>query len=318
MNRVGWITHPIYIEHDTGKYHPERPERLKAIIRQIKKDNLDEKLIDIKPYPAPVEWIKEIHNDSYIKKVNQACKNGLTFLDTDDCPISSMTYESALWAVGATLSAVDKVMDNTIDSAFCNIRPPGHHAEYNMAMGFCFFNNIAIAANYIRKRYNLNKVFILDWDVHHGNGTQHIFEKDNTVFYCSIHESPDTCYPGTGYAEEMGIGNGFNFTLNYPMQPFSSDDQYNSIFISEIIPVIKHYKPDFILISAGFDAHKDDPLAYINLTDEAYTIMTKHIVDVAKEVCDGRIISVLEGGYNLYVLGNCVSKHIKALLEVND
>ncbi len=314
MKRVGWVYHPIYLQHETGEYHPETKERLESIVKRLKKDELDSQIVHVDPYEASVDWIKEVHAPAYIDRVKSACEQGLPYLDTDDCPISPKTYEAALWAVGGVLAAADKIMAEDIDRAFCAVRPPGHHAEWAQSMGFCYFNNVAIGARYLQKKYNLKKIFILDWDVHHGNGTQHIFETDPSVFYCSLHEDPRSCFPGTGYAEEMGVGEGFNFTLNYPMPVFSKDDAYYTLFISEIAPVMRRFQPDFILISAGFDAHKDDDLAYIELTEEGYRKMTQQVVDLADEICDGRIISVLEGGYNLKALGKCVSEHIKTLM----
>lgn len=315
MKKVGFVYHPIYLEHDTGREHPERKSRLEAILRQLKRDNLLSQLVSIEPYEASLEWIKEIHDPDYIKKVEMACQEKISYLGSSDCPISENTYKTSLWAVGGVLSAADKVMDKTIDRAFCAVRPPGHHAERDQAMGFCFFNNIAVAARYLQKKYHLNKIFILDWDVHHGNGTQHSFERDSSVFYCSLHADPRFCYPGTGFAEEIGLDQGKGFTLNCPIPPSTDDNVYLSLFENEVLPAIQDFQPDFILISAGFDAHIDDPLAQLNLTEEAYIKMTQHIVKLADELCKGRIISVLEGGYNLLALGKSVSEHIQALMK---
>ena len=315
MNKVGFVYHPIYLEHDTGSQHPERKSRLEAILRQLKKDEIDDQLINIEAQPVDLDWVYTIHDPDYIELVKSASEREIGFLQTQDCPVSKKTYESALIACGGVLASVDKVMDCSVDRAFCAVRPPGHHAERDVPMGFCFINNVAVAARYLQKKHNLERILILDWDVHHGNGTQHSFERDESVFYCSIHEDPTYCYPGTGYAVEIGLGNGKGTTLNCPMPIGSSDDLYYKAFETEIIPAVEKFKPDFIIISAGFDAHEDDPLAQINLTDEAFVKMTHYLNDLSNRFCDGKMISVLEGGYNLLALGRSVSGHIKAMME---
>ncbi|MDH4128941.1 MAG: histone deacetylase [Spirochaetota bacterium] len=315
MKKVGLVYHPIYLKHDTGGFHPERKSRLEAILRQLKKDNIYSNMVLTEPKEASVEWISEIHDVSYINRVKLASSEGVSYLDTQDCPVNKMTYEAALLAAGAGLSAVDQIIQGEIDRAFCAVRPPGHHAERNYAMGFCFFNNIAITARYIQKKYKLNKIFILDWDVHHGNGTQHAFENDSNVFFASLHQDPRTCYPGTGYSEETGKGNGMGYTLNCPIPPNIDEEIYLETFMNKVIPAIIDFKPDFFLISAGFDAHIDDPLANLSLTEETFAKMTSHIVDLSNEYSNGRIVSILEGGYNLIALGNSVSAHIKVLMK---
>ncbi len=317
MKKVGFSYHPIYLEHQTGRFHPERSSRLEAILRQLKKDGLDSQMLPIEAFEASTDWIQEIHDEKYINRIHSACQEEKSFLDTEDCPISPKTYEAALWSVGGVLAAVDQVMtsNSNIERAFCAVRPPGHHAEQSQAMGFCFFNNIAIAARYIQKEYHLNKVFILDWDVHHGNGTQHSFDRDPNVFYCSLHEDPRHCYPGTGYAEETGLGNGKGYTLNCPIAPLTEEKYFLETFETKVLTAIENFKPDFILLSAGFDAHKDDPLAHLNLTETGYAKMTDSIVSLADSFCKGRVISVLEGGYNLLALGNSVSAHIQSLMK---
>lgn len=315
MSRVGFLYHAIYMDHDTGRFHPERNSRLEAILRQLNKDEVDSKLTKIKAREAEVSWIEEIHDHEYVDRVHSACVTHLPYLDTEDCPISPLTYDAALWAVGGIFSAIDEIMNDNIDRAFCAVRPPGHHAEVAQAMGFCFFNNVAIAARYLQKEYDFKKIFIFDWDVHHGNGTQHIFEKDPTVFYCSMHEDPRFCYPGTGFETETGLEEGKGYTLNCPIIPETHDEEYLKIFDSQVLPAIDEFEPDFIIISAGFDAHEKDPLAQENLTDEAYIYMTEAIIKKAEKHCKGKLLSVLEGGYNLFALGHCVSKHIQTMLN---
>ncbi len=315
MRKLGFVYHPIYLDHDTGIRHPERKARLESITQQLEEDNLSSQLLRIEPFQAATEWITEIHDIEYIKKVENACQQGEGFIDNPDTPASENTYNAALMAVGGVLAAIDNVMKGTIQRAFCSVRPPGHHAEQNSSMGFCFFNNIAIGARYLQKKYQLNKIFILDWDVHHGNGTQHSFERDSSVFFSSLHEDPRYCYPGSGAADEIGLGPGEGFTLNCPIQPGTLDEHYYIVFEQNIIPAIKSFRPDFILISAGFDAHTSDPIAHVNLTEKTYTNMTHSLSRLADEFCHGRIISVLEGGYDLKAIGNSVSAHIKALLD---
>jgi acetoin utilization deacetylase AcuC-like enzyme len=200
-----------------------------------------------------------------------------------------------------------------VNNVFAAVRPPGHHAEKTQAMGFCIFNNIAIAARYLQKKYKLEKIFILDWDVHHGNGTQHSFEDDPTVFYCSLHQYPH--YPGTGAARERGTGAGEGFTLNIPMSAGSADEEYLTAFEEKVILAADSFAPDFVLISAGFDAHQDDPLAGIRLSDDIYYQMSKTMKEISERHCSGRLISFLEGGYNLSALARSTAAHLKALME---
>jgi len=216
--------------------------------------------------------------------------------------------------VGGVFAAVDNIMNGTVYNAFCAVRPPGHHAEHNRAMGFCFFNNIALGAVYILENYGLERVAIVDWDVHHGNGTQHFFESDPRVFYLSLHEDPDSCYPGTGRRQEEGSGKGKGFTLNIPLPGGSGDEDYLKALEQEGLPRLREFAPQFVLISAGFDAHEDDPLAHQNLTRQAYKKMGAMVLQLALDHAEGRLISVLEGGYSLTVLANCVEDHLRLLL----
>jgi acetoin utilization deacetylase AcuC-like enzyme len=214
------------------------------------------------------------------------------------------------------LAACDAVMSAEVTNAFCALRPPGHHAEQARAMGFCFFNNVAVGARYLQEKFGLQRIAIVDWDVHHGNGTQHLFEADPTVLYISLHEDPAHCYPGTGLKNEKGTGAGYGFTLNYPFPPRSGDFEYMQVIESEIIPALTDFKPDFLLISAGFDAHADDPLAHMRLSREGYIRMGQALATFAQESCQNRLITVLEGGYNLEVLADCVEDHLRILLAL--
>ncbi|MDZ7260490.1 MAG: histone deacetylase, partial [candidate division KSB1 bacterium] len=265
----------------------------------------------IPPYPAELSWIEKIHSPHYIQHVQEACRAGYAYLDSGDTGICPASYEIARLAVGGVLAAVDAVMAGKVRNAFCAIRPPGHHAERTVALGFCIFNNIAIAARYIQEKYHLSKVLIIDWDVHHGNGTQHAFYTDPGVFYFSIHQYPH--YPGTGAWEECGAGAGLGTTLNAPMPPGCEDEDYLKVFSEKLKPEVKSFKPDFILISAGFDAHRDDPLSGMCLTEEGFGQMTEMVKNFADQTCNGRIVSLLEGGYNLTALGRSVEQHLRIL-----
>ena len=234
-------------------------------------------------------------------------------MDSPDAPASRGSYEVALLAAGGVQAAVDAVMRGTVSNAFCAIRPPGHHALKNKAMGFCLFNNIAIAARYIQKHYQLSRVLIVDWDVHHGNGTQAMFYDDPTVLYFSVHQSP--FYPGTGGAEETGEGKGLGFTRNIPMAAGSGDDEYRRAFSQELRPLAASFKPDFVLVSAGFDAAKDDLLGGMKVTPAGYAELTRIVRDIADQSCRGRLVTVLEGGYNLESLAASAEAHVRVLME---
>jgi acetoin utilization deacetylase AcuC-like enzyme len=311
MNNVGFIYHPDYLKHDTGIGHPERPQRLQAVMQHLLKSELWKKLEHLRPSPAPLEILYAVHPESYVEMIKRRCLAGETVLDTGDTHACRESYDAALLAAGAVLQAVDGVMKGELSAAFCAVRPPGHHAESEAAMGFCLFNNIAIGARYAQKKYGVERVAILDWDVHHGNGTQEIFYADDSVFYISLHQYP--YYPGTGAANETGTGNGEGLTLNCPMAAGSGWKEYEEAFRSKILPALHKFQPHLVMISAGFDAHKDDPLAHIQLTEDSFAEMTNMMMEIASKYCNGKIISVLEGGYDLQALARSVEKHVHAL-----
>jgi acetoin utilization deacetylase AcuC-like enzyme len=246
----------------------------------------------------------------HIDDVRNSCRNGIQNLDGDTviCPDS---WDAATLSAGAGLTAIDQIITGQLDNAFTAVRPPGHHAEKDRAMGFCLFNNVAIAARYAIKKHKLNRVCIFDWDVHHGNGTQHSFYSNPSVHYSSIHQYP--FYPGTGDKDETGTGDGLGTTLNFPLNAFAGDSIYLDIVENKLIPAIQAFKPELIIISAGFDAHEDDPLAQMRVSSDCYGQMTAMILKVAEEICGGRLLSMLEGGYDYKALADSVFKHINVL-----
>ena len=316
MRRTGYVYAQRYLLHDPGSWHPERPDRLKAIHRALESGDLLELLVRLKPEYAPLKWVERLHDPQYIREFKKACEQGKRIFKSQDCGICRESYQTALLAVGGVMLAVEAVMGDRVDNAFCAVRPPGHHAERDRAMGFCFFNNVALGAVYALEHFGLERVAIIDWDVHHGNGTQHLFEADPRVFYVSLHEDPQQCYPGTGYRREEGKGAGLGFTLNLPMPPHSDDNDYLTALKKEALPRLQAFAPQFVFISAGFDAHVNDPLAHMNLTREGYREMGRLLLDLAQETAGGRLVTVLEGGYNLEVLEECVEDHVRLLMGI--
>ena len=313
MSRTGFVYHSRYVDHVTGPGHPECPERLEAIVRRLGDSGALGDLQRHEPAPADPEWVGAIHDSGYIRRVEAACASGRPILDEPDTAICADSYAAALLAVGGALDASDRLMEGTWQNAFVACRPPGHHAENRTAMGFCLFNNVAVAAAYLRRRHGVGRVAIVDWDVHHGNGTQHAFEADPSVYYVSLHQWP--LYPGTGRAEERGVGEGRGATLNCPMPPGTGDDDYIRVFEETILPELDRFAPEVLLISAGFDAHRADPLSATRVTEDGYRKMTRLLADLAASHTGGRILSLLEGGYDLEALASSVQIHLEGLLE---
>ena len=306
--KTGIITTDTYLNHDTGQGHPERPDRVTVVIDHLKKIKSNN-LIWKKPKKFDPKYLEYAHDKNYLNNVNNSFpKQGLNFLDGDTI-ISPGSKEAAKDAVGSILTAIDGVMKKDFNTAFCAVRPPGHHAEKQKAMGFCVYNNVAVGAYYLLEKYNLKKVSIIDFDVHHGNGTQNIFYNIDKVLYISSHQYP--YYPGSGAANEKGNRNNI---LNVPLSAGTKSHEFLNAYES-IFKKLKEFQPEFILLSAGFDAHQDDPLAQINLQSEDYYTLTKRIMTVAKKLCGGRVVSILEGGYDLNALRESVDYHIKSLLE---
>jgi acetoin utilization deacetylase AcuC-like enzyme len=315
MARTGWCYDSRFLLHKTGPGHPERPERLRAINRALDEAGLLKRVTPLAFKAADRKWIETVHSPAYVRRVEAACAAGDAIIDTADCPICPQSFEVACLAAGAVLAACDAVMRGEVDNAFCMVRPPGHHAERDTAMGFCLFNNVAIAARYLQRQWQIGRILILDWDVHHGNGTQHAFVDDPTVFYCSFHEHPSFRYPGTGHDSEKGYGPGAGFTLNIPMLPGATDADYCQAYTRTFLPAARAFCPEFVIVSAGFDAHASDPLASVELTDAGFDFLTQSTLALAAECCGGKLLSALEGGYDLDALGRCAARHVKLMLN---
>ena len=306
------VHHPIYEKHDTGFGHPEMPDRYRVVIDAIKGDEeLGKSLVEIQAEKAQQGIVQAAHTKEHFKRVEGAFANGLDRLDADTV-ISMQSFDASMYAAGGAITAVDAVMQGETRNAFVAVRPPGHHATAERAMGFFLFNNVAVAARYAQNKYReIDRVAIIDWDVHHGNGTQGIFYSDPTVFFFSMHQYP--WYPGTGSRGETGQGKGLGATLNLPMRAFTPPKDQLSAFDSAIGEIAGKLKPDMIFISAGFDAHLTDPLGQLRLEDPDFESMTRTIMQWADEACDGRVVSCLEGGYNLDTLGQTAVAHVKLL-----
>ncbi|MBI5778356.1 MAG: histone deacetylase [Planctomycetes bacterium] len=311
----------IYLEHDTGP-HPETSQRLAATMAYLKRKDWLNKTTLLEPRQASIDEIAYVHSREHIESVRKVAEQGGGYLD-GDTPVSEKSYEVALYAAGGVLTAVDKVMKSNpgnphsalhtpqFNNALCLVRPPGHHAMPTHGMGFCLFNNVAIAARYAQKKHGLKKIAIIDWDLHHGNGTQEAFWFDDTVLFCSLHRYP--YYPGSGSEAETGSGKGADFTINIPVSGYTSSREYLDKFSRLMTDAVRPFKPDFIFISAGFDSYKNDPLGGLGLEISDYGEMTRLVRAVADECCQGRMVSVLEGGYDLQGLPLCIEAHLSEL-----
>jgi len=308
--KTGLITSNTYQNHNTGDGHPEKIDRVTAIIDNFKKLN-NKNLIWKKPSKYKRELLENTHNKDYINFVEKSFpEKGLSFLDGDTI-ISPGSKEATADAVGSIITAIDGVQNKEFHNAFCAVRPPGHHAERNKAMGFCIYNNVAVGAHYLLEKYKFNKVAIIDFDVHHGNGTQDIFYDNEKVLYISTHQYP--YYPGTGTEKEKGK---YNNIFNIPLPAGTTSEEYLNAY-EFVLKKIKEFKPKFILLSAGFDAHKDDPLAQLQLTSKDFNNLTKRTLNLAKLYCEGKVVSILEGGYDLNALQESTEMHVRALVEFN-
>lgn len=303
-----FLCHPSALDHKTPPGHPERPDRIRAIERALEQERFAALVREQAPM-AEIDSLVRAHPQAYVESIrDMAPREGLVRVD-EDTVMSAGTYEAALRGAGGAVQAVDEVMKGRVANAFVAMRPPGHHAERTRAMGFCFFNNAAIAARHAQARYGAERVAIVDWDVHHGNGTQDIFWRDGTVLYCSTHESP--LYPGTGALSERGER---DTIVNAPLASGDGSDVFRDAFETAILPRIESFGPDLIVVSAGFDAHWRDPLAGLKLTEADFAWATRKLMEAADRFCDGRIVSVLEGGYDLEGLAKSAAAHVDALM----
>jgi acetoin utilization deacetylase AcuC-like enzyme len=305
------LADPVYKQHDPGAGHPERPERYDAVTQALTAAGLMNSAARIKPRFATEDEIALCHSHAYIQKVKQEISHGARQLSTGDTDVGPRSLDVALQATGGILNAVDTVIERKARNAFCVVRPPGHHARPEQGMGFCIFNSIAIAARYAQRKHGIGKVLIADWDVHHGNGTQDIFYTDGSVLFFSTHQSP--WYPGTGDAMETGDGKGKNCTINVPLPAGSGRSEIVGAFRERLMPAADRFQPDLVLISAGFDSRIDDPLGRFRLSDDDFADLTAIMLEIAGQHAGSRLVSVLEGGYNLSGLASGATAHVKAL-----
>jgi acetoin utilization deacetylase AcuC-like enzyme len=309
MQNFAILYDEIFLTHNPPFTHPENPARIEAIMNKLNREGFLEKVNLIKPRAAKEDEILLVHSKDHLEYIRSSIDSNHLMLDEDTYAVKE-SWQTALTAAGSVINAVDLVMNQKYRNIFCLIRPPGHHAESNRPMGFCLFNNVAIGAKYAKQKYQLDRIAIIDWDVHHGNGTQEIFYDSSEVYYFSLHQYP--LYPGTGTENEKGEGKGKNFTLNFSLPAYTKGETYIRIFNEKIIPELVAYKPQLIILSAGFDAHKDDPLANMLLVENDFAEMTKIVKQFAASE-NIPIISALEGGYNLNALASSVYEHLKVL-----
>jgi acetoin utilization deacetylase AcuC-like enzyme len=309
--KTALLFHEKFLKHDAGPYHPESAERLHAIIQGLQENHLWDKLLHITPERANEEQICLVHTKQHFDFIRECSRRGSVQIDSDT-HISAESFDAAMLAAGAAIHGVRGIMNGEFQNAFAAARPPGHHATRDRAMGFCLFNNIAIAARYLTQEHKLKRVLIMDWDVHHGNGTQDIFEEDPSVIYISLHRKFH--YPGTGWEQERGLGEAKGTKINFPMGPPYDPAHYEDVF-SIALSMAKAFEPEFILVSCGFDAHERDPLGNLGLKDQTYAKLTKLLIEFASEFGHQRIFSILEGGYDPQALANAGAAHISTLLS---
>jgi acetoin utilization deacetylase AcuC-like enzyme len=312
VRRIGIVRDSRYLEHKTGVHHIEVPRRLEAIYAMLDSNGLKDRLQHIPPRFASLEEIELVHTPDYIEKILDTAGEPLRYLDPDTVT-SEKSCEAAFLAAGGVLEATSRVMTGSLDAAFALVRPPGHHAERDRQMGFCLFNNIAVAARYARRRFGLERILIVDWDVHHPNGTQHIFEKSPEVLLFSTHRFP--FFPGTGDMGEVGLAEGRGFTVNVPLPAQQDDSDFAFLYRSLLAPLAREFRPQLVLVSAGFDTHYDDPIGGMRLTERGYRYLADTLLGIADAACQGKIVFVLEGGYDLGALRTSVKAVLETLLD---
>ncbi len=310
---TGLMADPIAKEHLTPPGHPECPDRYDALFAGLCRQGLIDILEKIPCRPATADELLRCHTRDYCELVRREVAAGATVLSTGDAEISPRSHEAALYAVGGCLNAVTAVIERRVKNAFCLVRPPGHHAETERGMGFCLFNNAALAARHAQQQHGLERVLIVDWDVHHGNGTQEIFYRDPSVFYFSVHQSP--LYPGTGAAQETGEGRGLGTTINCPFPAGAGRAEILPAFCDRLLPAMEAFRPELVIVSAGFDSRIDDPLGGFRLTDDDFEELTRLLLDLARRHAGERLVSVLEGGYHLGGLASAAAAHVRVLTE---
>ena len=318
MKKTAIIYTPKYLDHNTGPDHPETADRLRAIMKELKESSLFEsgKCSLIEPKPASVKDVELVHQPDYVQLVERVCSSGGGLLDLGDTVVSPESYETALYAVGGAVEATDLVMNEEFQNAFAFVRPPGHHAGPSYAMGFCLFNNVAVAAAHLLRKFHLKRILILDVDAHHGNGTQEIFYNTNKVLYISLHQDPRG-FPGAGFIDEVGNGDGLGYTVNVPFPYQTGDKAYLKAFNQIVIPIIQQYKPQFILVSTGFDGYYTDPVASLSLSASTYLKVFEKVLNLASQFCMGKFAAVLEGGYSLNFIGKIATAVIGKMTGVS-
>ena len=312
---VGWVYHDFFLRHETGDTHPEHPARLEVIVQALAEAGLLSQMAPIAFEPATPQALSCVHEPAYLELIRLACAGGIPFVGPMDTLICPRSYDVALLAAGGVLTACQEAMVGRIRKAFCAIRPPGHHAEPDLASGFCLVNHVAVAAATLTRDHGLRRVAIVDVDVHHGNGTQHIFEQRDDVLYISLHEQPDTLFPGTGFETETGRNQGEGYTMNVALPCGSDGAAYRQEFTAKVLPRLDVFRPEFLLLSMGFDAAREETIAHLALDTEDFGWMTRELALVANTHSEGRLISVLEGGYELGALARSAVAHVAALLD---
>jgi acetoin utilization deacetylase AcuC-like enzyme len=319
FHSIALVTDPRYLDHDTvNSLHPEIPARLELILKRLEVSPLTPYLRKIRPNPAEMKRILAVHDKEYLSSFEGACVSGREFFGHPDNRIGYDSYEIALLAAGGCLDGVDIIESDEFKLVFCCIRPPGHHAETAQALGFCFINNVAVAAKYWKEVYGKKKILIIDWDAHHGNGIQEIFEQDPDVFYISIHEHPTFSFPGTGYSSEIGLGAGEGATLNIPLRPGSGDEAVLNVLKGSVKKAVEKFEPEAIIVAAGFDAHVMDDMSGLAYTTKLYGHLGIFMAFLAERYCKGKVLSILEGGYHLEALPASVEAYLAGLSVLID